>query len=105
MKTTVGIYHGAFEGEDVNKRVFRYRDEIGIKDSYILHRAFKMFNAPPEALEDDELEIMEKYRKEELRSLSVGDVVEIENVKYLCESAGWKKLKNISDKNAKRKNT
>jgi len=91
MPATVSIYHGAFRDEDVNKRVFTYMDWGDSKVNFILDKAFKMFNAPPEVLDEDELEIMEQYRKKQLRSLSVGDVVQVEDVKYVCQSFGWKK--------------
>lgn len=29
------------------------------------------------------------------RSISVGDIVEIDGVKYFCDSFGWKKLENF----------
>jgi len=90
MPATVSIYHGAFRDENVDKRVFRYAEWGDYAVEVILDKAFKMFNAPPEALEEDEIVIMEQYRKKHLRSLSVGDVVQVEDVKYVCQSFGWK---------------
>ena len=93
MPTSVDIYLGAFCDEDINKRVFHYIDHVGRWDSDILDRAFKLFNAPEEFLDPEELKITKVYRRQGLRSLSVGDIVEVDNIKYLCESVGWRKLK------------
>ena len=102
MPSSVDIYFGAFCDEDIKKRVFHYIDNAHRWDSDILERAFELFNAPLEYLDDDDLEIAQRYRDEKLRSLSVGDVVEVDNVKYLCEvddgkhachrRASWRKL-------------
>ena len=92
MPSSVDIYFGAFCDEDIKKRVFHYIDDVHRWDSDILERAFELFNAPLEYLDDDDLKIARRYRSERLRSLSVGDVVEVDNVKYLCEGVGWRKL-------------
>jgi len=92
MPSSVNIYFGAFCDEDIKKRVFHYIDDVHRWDSDILERAFELFNAPLEYLNDDDLKIARRYRNERLRSLSVGDVVEVDNVKYLCEAVGWRKL-------------
>jgi hypothetical protein len=93
MPSDVNIYFGAFCDEDINKRVFHYIDNVHRWDRDILERAFELFNAPLEYLEDDGFIIASRYRGEKLRSLSVGDVVEIDKIKYLCEGVGWRKLK------------
>ena len=48
--------------------------------------AFKIFNAPEEFLDDDEMRIVKQYRG---HSLSVGDVVQVDGVDYLCSGVGW----------------
>ena len=93
MATSVDIFFGAFCDEDINKRVFHYIDHVGRWDSDILDIAFKLFNAPEDFLDPEEAKIAKRYRRQGLRSLSVGDVVELDNIKYLCESVGWRKLK------------
>ena len=83
----VNIYHGAFGDEDINKRVFAYTDGVSINDDEILERAFLVFNAPFEYLNEEDQALFKKYRP--LRSLSVGDVVEINGVRYRCMPVGW----------------
>ena len=92
MPSSVDIYFGAFCDEDIKKRVFHYIDHVGRWDSDVLDRAFKLFNAPEDFLNPEEVKIAKRYRRQGLRSLSVGDVVEVDNVKYLCEGVGWRKL-------------
>ena len=83
----VNIYHGAFRDEDVNERVFAYTDGVSINDDEICERAFHVFNAPFEYLNEEDQALFKKYRP--LRSLSVGDVVEINGVRYRCMPVGW----------------
>jgi hypothetical protein len=78
----VNIYHGAFRDEDVNWKVFSYTDRVSINDDEICERAFHMFNAPFEYLNEEDQAIFKMYRP--LRSLSVGDVVEVNGVRYQC---------------------
>ena len=94
MPAEVNIYHGAFEDEDVDKQVFSYTDYTNL-DSQILDRAFEMFNAPPEYLKEGDDVIAVQYRNEKLRSLSVGDVVEIDGVRHQCLSIGWDLEENV----------
>ena len=94
MPAEVNIYHGAFRDEDINKRVFSYIDYTNL-DSQILDRAFEMFNAPPEFLRDKDVIIANLYRDEHLRSLSVGDVVEIDGVRHQCLGIGWDLEENV----------
>ena len=94
MPAVENIYHGAFEDEDVNKQVFSYTDYNNL-DSQILDRAFEMFNAPPEFLKDKDVIIANLYYEERLRSLSVGDVVEIDGVRHQCLSIGWDLEENV----------
>ena len=94
MPAVVNIYHGAFEDEDVDKQVFSYTDYTNL-DSQILDRSFEMFNAPPEFLKEGDDVIALQYRNEKLRSLSVGDVVEIDGVRHQCLPTGWDLEENV----------
>jgi len=94
MPAVVNIYHGAVEDEDVNKQVFSYTDFTN-PDSQILERAFEMLNIPPEDLKEGDDVIAVQYRNEKLRSLSVGDVVEIDGVRHQCLSVGWDLEENV----------
>ena len=49
--------------------------------------AFKIFNAPEEFLDVDELRLMKLCKR---HSLSVGDVVQVDGIDYLCAGVGWK---------------
>jgi hypothetical protein len=90
MNTKINIYHGAFEEDDLNKRVFSYTTADDPADcGPILKRAFEIFNAPIEYLGKDDSYIARRYRFQRLRSLSVGDVVEVEGVRHQCLSSGW----------------
>ena len=46
-----------------------------------------MFNAPFEYLNEEDQAVFKLYRP--LRSLSVGDVVEINGLRYQCMPIGW----------------
>ena len=94
MPAVVNIYHGAFRDEDVNKQVFSYMDWTNL-DSQILDRAFEMFNAPHEFLKEGDYVIALQYRNKKLRSLSVGDVVEIDGVRHQCLPVGWDLEENV----------
>ena len=83
----VNIYHGAFRDEDVNEKVFSYTARVSINDDEICERAFHMFNAPFEYLNEEDQAVFKMYRP--LRSLSVGDVVEANGVRYQCMPIGW----------------
>ena len=85
----VNIYHGAFPGDNLNKRIFHYADCYSMLDTSILARAFKMFNAPLECLDKEDVTIGTRYHSMHHRSLSVGDVVEIDHVRYQCLPTGW----------------
>ena len=90
----VNIYHGAFRDEDVNERVFAYTDGVSINDDEICERAFHVFNAPFEYLNEEDQALFKKYRP--LRSLSVGDVVEVNGVRYQCMPVGWEREQMVS---------
>ena len=52
-----------------------------------------MFNAPLEYLsEDEDFFIGTDYRSRRLRSLSVGDIVEVNDTKWICRPVGWQLL-------------
>lgn len=65
--------------------VFQYHC-VGSTDEQILNDAFEMFNVGDDG-------IAKEYRERKLRSLSVGDVVVIDQRAYSCESVGWKERK------------
>ncbi|MFX0581016.1 hypothetical protein [Nocardia nepalensis] len=59
-------------------------------DAVILERAFAAFNGHPE--HPDDHAHADEWADKRLRSLSVGDVVAIDDRHYACESAGWTRV-------------
>ncbi|WP_157110408.1 hypothetical protein [Nocardia anaemiae] len=59
-------------------------------DAVILERAFAAFNGHPE--HPDDHAHADAWAAKPLRSLSVGDVVAIDDRHYACESAGWTRI-------------
>ncbi len=59
-------------------------------DAMILERAFAAFNGHPE--HPDDHAHADAWADTRLRSLSVGDVVAIDDRHYACESAGWTRI-------------
>jgi len=87
----VNIYHGAFEADDPKKLLFNYTSQGCFSDTAILNRAFMMFNVDPRDLMKNDSYIAKRYRnRARLRSLSVGDIVEIDGNKYRCMPEGWR---------------
>ena len=58
----------------------------------VAEQMFHIFNAPEEILSNWEQALAKDFRKDGNYSLSVGDVVEVDDVQFLCESFGWKEL-------------
>ena len=54
--------------------------------------AFKVSNAPDEMLNPYQLHIASLFRKEKVHSVSVGDIVSVDESFFLCESSGWTEL-------------
>jgi len=58
----------------------------------IAERMFHILNAPEEMLSEVEIEIANDFRAPGNYSLSTGDIVEVDGVRFLCESFGWKEV-------------
>ena len=86
----VNIIHAGFGG-DPNEVKFTYLDKRNEVNEEICERAFHMFNAPMELLNEEDGMIAVAYRTEKLRSLSVGDIVEVDGERWLCRPIGWQK--------------
>ena len=94
----INIIHVAFDG-DPDEVVFSYLDKRSGNPAdtskLAAERAYRMFNAPLELLDDEDALIAIAYRTQNLRSLSVGDIVEIIHphhrnpVRMVCEPSGW----------------
>lgn len=57
--------------------------------------AFAITNAPEDALCEEWAAIAREYYP--LRSVSIGDAVVVNGVKYFCMNVGWRKLTKSSD--------
>ena len=66
------------------KHVYTYLTEA--KGSDAAEQAFHIFNAPESMLAEWQRYIAQNYSGP---SLSVGDIVEVDGVEYLCSSIGW----------------
>ncbi len=64
----------------------------GLKGEKAAEKMFHILNAPEEVLSDSERVIADDFRSKDNYSLSVGDVVEVDDEHFLCESFGWKKF-------------
>jgi hypothetical protein len=65
----------------------------GHKDTQILEALFELFNWVHEGFQPNDKEIgFNKSNEVYHTSMSVGDIIEINGVKYLCQGGGWKKL-------------
>jgi hypothetical protein len=67
-------------------RNHRYTYLTEAKGSNAAEQAFHIFNAPVDWLEEWQRYIAQNYTGP---SLSVGDIVEVDGVEYLCSSIGW----------------
>lgn len=97
--TTVKIYTQDFDKRDrpgyqfftsdwslPRNHVYTYITEA--KGEEAAEEAFHIFNAPLELLQEWQQYIAKSYKG---TSLSVGDVVEVDGVEYICCSFGWEK--------------
>lgn len=66
-----------------------------IQGEDVCETAFHLTNAPHEILDEHMQEIANRYHPR--RSVSVGDVIEVHNEFWQCESCGWSKLTKTSD--------
>jgi len=77
-------------------RVFAFIGSDDLSPEEACDWAFHAFNAPEEFLTDSALVACRDYRAHQLRSLSVGDVVAVEQEGHLslfaCASFGWTEL-------------
>ena len=91
MPSKVNIIHAGFGG-DPNEVVYSYVDKEGETEKVICEKAFELFNAPLEFIKGDyEYFIATDYRSKKLHSLSVGDIVQVDEVKWVCLPVGWQK--------------
>jgi len=80
-----GFFRG-YHPEDAVCPVFTF---TRADDKSILDWCFHVFNAPEEYLDKEDRKVAERYRANRLRSLSVGDVVQVGNRFWTCRSIGW----------------
>lgn len=107
--TQVTVYHGVkehnfdgYKAGDPVAPVFTYvthnllvagDDPVASRetnDLAVAEHAFHIFNAPAEYLDGQDVITAAAYRANRLRSLSVGDLVAVNDRVYSCERAGFK---------------
>lgn len=85
-------FFGHSEG-DLLRRVYTYTPGTTSPDDQLLEEAFEMFNRDPEDFPiGAKRDLSLSYRLRELRSLSTGDVVQIDDRAYACKSVGWVRI-------------
>lgn len=65
----------------------------GHKDNHILESLFELFNWVHEGFQPDDKEI--GFNRPDTvyhTSMSMGDIIEINGTKYICQMVGWKKV-------------
>lgn len=76
---------------DKRENVFAFDADHG-DDKESCEYVFHFSNAPELMLDELQTRFASKWRALGLRSLSVGDIVQVNDRKYRCESFGWKEL-------------
>lgn len=83
------FFHGYQPGDAVTPAfTFTWPND----DEQITDYCFHVFNAPEDYLDKDERKLADRYRVNRLRSLSVGDVIQVGNKFWACKSVGWEFL-------------
>ena len=82
-------FRRGYQPEDALGEPFVYEDFLSGTPGEACEYAFRLFNAPLEALLPGEQLLAERYRAEHRRSLSVGDVVAVDDVRFCCEDKGF----------------
>ena len=87
----VSIHHRLSDGSLA--RVFNCRVSLDLEPRDVANWAFQAFNAPEEFLSGEGLWACQQYRANRLRSLSVGDVVQVGAEEFFrCDPCGWTRL-------------
>lgn len=81
-------YSGYRTGDAVTP-VFTYA--VSVNETNVAEKAFAMFNSYPDEMHTsmDNLPMVKRYRANKLRSLSVGDLVQVGLFVYSCERSGF----------------
>jgi hypothetical protein len=87
----VAIHHRLSDGSLA--RVFNCAVSLDLSAQDVANWAFEAFNAPEECLSGEGLWACQQYRANRLRSLSVGDVVQVGAEEFFrCDPFGWTRL-------------
>jgi hypothetical protein len=99
MRTTVVVHFdthedhwGGYVPGHPLAEVFTYDTAVSADPLEIAEDASRMFNAPPEILDEVQRTIASAYRSQRIRSLSVGDVLRVGEVWLACERAGFAEI-------------
>ena len=89
----IKIFHGAFDDENINECKFEKLHWTSTADNKeLLELLFKAFNSPDHYLTEEEEKLNKKYRAQKLRSISVGDIIQIDGRRYECMLEGWEEI-------------
>ena len=92
----IKIFHGAFNDEDINECKFeKLHWTSTTNDNELVELLFKAFNAPDHYLTEEEEKLNKEYRAQKLRSLSVGDIVQLNGRRYKCAPEGWEEIESM----------
>lgn len=79
----------AYEPGDIMHLAFEYPHDDHVEDLILCEEAFRWFNI------GDKLPVVRRYRQAGNRSLSVGDVVVIDDRAYAVAPFGWDRLEDF----------
>ena len=92
----IKIFHGSFDDENINECKFeKLHWTTATNNKKLLELLFKAFNAPNHYLTEEEKGLNKEYRAHKLRSLSVGDIVQLDGRRYKCLPTGWEEIHSV----------
>ena len=92
----IKIFHGGFDDEDIDIcRFEKLHWTAATNNEKLLELLFKAFNAPNHYLTEEEQGLNKEYRAQKLRSLSVGDIVQLDGRRYKCLPVGWEEIQSV----------
>lgn len=82
------VVHHSISGGALLRQVFKFEADRWADDAVTLEEIFRELNIGDGLL-------ARAYRARALRSMSVGDVVEIDDRRYACDHLGWRELSSV----------
>ena len=92
----IKIFHGAFDDENINECKFeKLHWTTAANDKKLLELLFKAFNSPDHYLTEEEEKLNKGYKAQKLRSISVGDIIQLDGRRYRCALEGWEEIETV----------